>query len=216
MKSARSVSSRRTAHWSSTGNITWWTAFGASRRAWRGIASRRVSQGAESGTGSHITASKDRARSLLGIGHCPGLGSSPGSRAAGPHDEIHVAVQDMKEGQQLIDRLAVVGLIQEAVELRRGCSQAADDLSLRKGAGPQPLLSFDGKPVQQRIPLGRETHRVEVKGTSHPRPMKGILVAMIVMNCTFASNGRLAMYATARATCSTSIVGSTATTPWAC
>ena len=27
----------------------------------------------------------------------------------------------------------------------------------------------------------------------HPRPMKGIFVAMMVMNCTFASNGRLAM-----------------------
>jgi hypothetical protein len=27
----------------------------------------------------------------------------------------------------------------------------------------------------------------------YPRPMNGILVAMIVMNCTFVSNGRLAI-----------------------
>jgi hypothetical protein len=32
-----------------------------------------------------------------------------------------------------------------------------------------------------------------VAGVSQPRPMNGILVAMTVMNCTFASSGRLAM-----------------------
>jgi len=46
-----------------------------------------------------------------------------------------------------------------------------------------------------------------------PRPTNGILVAMIVMNWTFASSGRLAIYTTARATCSTSKVGSTASSP---
>ena len=29
--------------------------------------------------------------------------------------------------------------------------------------------------------------------SSYPRPIKGIFVAITVMNCTFASNGRLAM-----------------------
>jgi hypothetical protein len=34
-----------------------------------------------------------------------------------------------------------------------------------------------------------------------PRPTNGILVAITVINRTFASRGRLAMYTTARATC---------------
>jgi hypothetical protein len=42
-----------------------------------------------------------------------------------------------------------------------------------------------------------------------PRPTKGILVAITVMNWTLASSGRLAMWATARPTCSTSMRGST-------
>src|SRR5437899_10698211 len=50
---------------------------------------------------------------------------------------------------------------------------------------------------------------------SHPRPTNGIFVAMTVRNCTLASSGRLAMYTTARATCRTSIVGSTAMEPFA-
>ena len=46
---------------------------------------------------------------------------------------------------------------------------------------------------------------------AYPLPTNGIFVAMTVMNWTFAVNGRLAMYTTALATCSTSISGSIAT-----
>ena len=49
---------------------------------------------------------------------------------------------------------------------------------------------------------------------AHPRPMKGILVAMTVINWTLASRGRDAMYTTARATSAGSIVGSTAIVPF--
>ena len=49
-----------------------------------------------------------------------------------------------------------------------------------------------------------------------PRPTSGILVAMTVMNRTFASSGRLAMCSTDCATCSTSITGSAARVPLAC
>ena len=80
-----------------------------------------------------------------------GLGSPAGSRPVGAHDEIHVAVQDMQEGQQLVYCLSVVGLIQEAVELRRRRSQPADDLPFREGARLHPLLGFDGEPIQQRV-----------------------------------------------------------------
>ena len=43
------------------------------------------------------------------------LGSSAASRPGRAHDEIDVAVQDMKEGQQLVYRFSIVGLIHEAV-----------------------------------------------------------------------------------------------------
>ena len=36
-----------------------------------------------------------------------------------PDDEIHIAVQNAQEGQKLIDRLAVVLLVQQPVELSR-------------------------------------------------------------------------------------------------
>src|SRR5215467_1120858 len=38
-------------------------------------------------------------------------------------------------------------------------------------------------------------------GPLQPRPMNGILVAVIVMNWTLALSGKLAMYSTASATC---------------
>ena len=41
---------------------------------------------------------------------------------------------------------------------------------------------------------GKGNHRQKQKnGSLHPRPTKGILVAMMVMNCTFDSSGRFAM-----------------------
>jgi hypothetical protein len=46
-----------------------------------------------------------------------------------------------------------------------------------------------------------------------PRPTNSILVAMIVTNWRFASSGKLVMHTTARATCSTTRVGSTAIRP---
>ena len=46
--------------------------------------------------------------------------------------------------------------------------------------------------------------------------MKGIFVAMMFMNCTFASSGKPAMKTTARATWSASIVGSTRIVPSGC
>jgi len=41
---------------------------------------------------------------------------------------------------------------------------------------------------------GKGNHwQKEKNGGLHPRPTKGILVAMMVMNCTFDSSGRFAM-----------------------
>ncbi len=72
------------------------------------------------------------------------LGGSAGSRPVRADDEIEVTVQNMQEGQQLIYTFAVVGLVKEAVKLRRRRSQPADDLPFRQRAGPDPLLGLDG------------------------------------------------------------------------
>ncbi len=44
---------------------------------------------------------------------------------------------------------------------------------------------------------------------NQPRPMNGIVVAMMVRNCTLASSGSEAMYSTASAACRGSNTGST-------
>src|SRR5690349_20598950 len=90
-------------------------------------------------------------------------------------------------------------------------------------AGPDaaPLLGWK----DAVSPLARGQYFLPEKVISHPhraqfgpqpRPTKGILVAMIVMNRTLVSNGSSAMWSTARATCCTSITASTATEPCAC
>src|SRR6266508_3036465 len=53
-------------------------------------------------------------------------------------------------------------------------------------------------------------------GSFQPRPMNGILVAMMVMNCTLVSSGMFAMCSTAAPTRSTSISGSGLISPFAC
>ena len=55
-----------------------------------------------------------------------------------------------------------------------------------------------------------------VEMQNQPRPMKGIFVAITLMNCTLASNGRLAMNMIALATFTTSIVGSGRLDPSGC
>src|SRR3990172_7365035 len=79
--------------------------------------------------------------------------------------------------------------------------------------GPLPVAVLDGAVPQGAITPGAAQGNV---AQDYPRPTKGILVAMTVMNCMLASSGRLAMYTTDRATFMTSIVGSTSTDPLAC
>ena len=49
-----------------------------------------------------------------------------------PHGDIHLAAENLQQRQHLVHRLAVVGGIDEPVELRRGGSEPADDLALRE------------------------------------------------------------------------------------
>jgi hypothetical protein len=59
------------------------------------------------------------------------LAESGGSscRGLGSHQEIHLAIQDMQQGQELIDGLAVIFLIEQTIELRGGCSETSDHLA---------------------------------------------------------------------------------------
>lgn len=47
------------------------------------------------------------------------------------NNEINFAVEHLKQRQHLIDGLAVVGLVEEPIQLRGGGPEPADDLALR-------------------------------------------------------------------------------------
>jgi hypothetical protein len=48
----------------------------------------------------------------------------------GAHDQIHFAIQHLKQRHELIDGLFVVGLIEETIELSRGRAEPANNLAL--------------------------------------------------------------------------------------
>ena len=57
------------------------------------------------------------------------------------------------------------------------------------------------KPVKSVVGRGPPSTAADGRQYPQPRPMNGIVVAMIVMNWTFASSGSPAMNATASAAC---------------
>jgi hypothetical protein len=54
------------------------------------------------------------------------------SSALRAHDKIDLTIQDLEKRDELVHGLAVVGLIQEPVELGRRCAETANDLAPRK------------------------------------------------------------------------------------
>src|SRR5205814_4883833 len=68
-----------------------------------------------------------------------------------PNHQINVTVEHLQQGQDLIDRLAVVRLIEKAIQLRRGRPEPAHDLALRERALCDSLLCFERQSVQQEI-----------------------------------------------------------------
>ena len=67
------------------------------------------------------------------------------------NDQVHVTVEHLQQGEQLIDRLAVVRLIEKSIQLRRRCPESAHDLALREGVRCDSLLRLKGQSVQQEI-----------------------------------------------------------------
>ncbi len=71
------------------------------------------------------------------------------------------------------------------------------------GNGPRPAANCRAEAAKTIMIAARGVWKfiICVGRLDHqPRPMKGILVAITVMNCTFESNGREAMKTTERAT----------------
>ena len=52
----------------------------------------------------------------------------------------------------MVDRLAVVGLIEKPVQLRRRCAESTHEFAFRERTGVGSLLRFDGEPVEQEVP----------------------------------------------------------------
>jgi hypothetical protein len=68
-------------------------------------------------------------------------------------DKLDITIRDLKESKHLIDRLAVVGLIHEPVELGGRGSEPPDDFPLGQRGGRDALLGFEGQPVQEQVSL---------------------------------------------------------------
>jgi len=53
-----------------------------------------------------------------------------GSGRLRPHHEIHLTVEHLQQGQQLVDGFAVIRLVEESIQLRGRRSEASNDLVL--------------------------------------------------------------------------------------
>ena len=70
------------------------------------------------------------------------------SSALCSHHEIDVALKDVKKSQHLIDGFAIIGLIEEPIELGCGGSKAPDDFTLGKRTRFDTFLRFEGQLIQ--------------------------------------------------------------------
>src|SRR5262245_19877706 len=57
----------------------------------------------------------------------------------------------MEEREHLVDRLAVVGLVEQPIELRRRRTQPPDDLPAAQPAARDPLLRFDRQSMEDQV-----------------------------------------------------------------
>src|SRR5205814_2375291 len=151
-----------------------------------------------------------------------GDGAAPGGRD-GRRDPGHLpAARDLHRHRA--DRHRAVR--QPALRPRAGRSGQRLQPQRAAGAAGQPRI--DGArpdpgprapprhPGQPREPPGGRSPAGAGVTPGQPRPMNGIVVAVMVRNCTLASSGSDAMNSTAPATCSASKVGSGTTEPSAC
>src|SRR5437870_4467427 len=93
-------------------------------------------------------------------------------------------------------RPKLIGAAARADGGERRAEVARGPVRARHGVAKEAVAVRAGEndlPAFCRI-AGKGNHwQKEKNGGLHPRPTKGILVAMMVMNCTFDSSGRFAM-----------------------
>lgn len=58
----------------------------------------------------------------------------------------------MEQREQPVDRLAAVGLVEQAVELCRRGAQPPDDLTPAQAAPGDPFLGFEGQSIEELVP----------------------------------------------------------------
>ena len=103
------------------------------------------------------------------------LSSPRSSRRLRSDHKIHVALEHLKQRQELIDRLPVVRLIQQPVQLGCRRPEPPDDLAFGQRAPADPLLRLQRQPVEQQISqvvglLVELEHLLHVHGPCAPRP----------------------------------------------
>src|SRR5437773_8072466 len=74
------------------------------------------------------------------------------SSALRANDQVDIAIQNMKEREKLVDRLTIVGLVEQAVELCRRGTQPPDDFAPAQPASGDPLLRFEGQSIEELVP----------------------------------------------------------------
>src|SRR5438876_12078250 len=75
----------------------------------------------------------------------------PTSGCLRPDDQIDLTVKYLKQRQDLVDRLAVVRLVEKPIQLRRRSAEPPHDLALGQRGFGNSLLCFERQSVQQQI-----------------------------------------------------------------
>src|SRR6266545_3764266 len=81
----------------------------------------------------------------------PGFCLAALGRSSITHDHLNVAVQDLQQRKKLIERLSIVRLINEPIELSRRRTEPTNDLSRRKRARLDPVLCLYRQPVEELV-----------------------------------------------------------------
>ena len=77
--------------------------------------------------------------------------AAPRLRTLCSHNDIDVAVENMQEVQDLINRLSIIGLVEESVELGRRGAQPPNQFSLGQRARFDSFLRLHSQPVKQEV-----------------------------------------------------------------
>src|SRR4029079_16341368 len=69
-----------------------------------------------------------------------------------PNHQIDIAIEHLQERQHLVDGLAIVCLIEQAIQLRCGSPEPTHNLALRQRTLSNAFLGFERQSVKEQIP----------------------------------------------------------------